>query len=201
MSGGKFGHGFISAGVTKGVGGTFLPGGSNLSSGEIASGTAISAVIGGTVSSLTGGKFANGAQTGAFQYLFNQASVAIKQEFAKFKELWNEYPKGTNGRNARPSSDSYAINQCAIRVGVALDGSGMDMTGYPSINKTSEGFPRSSKGLADWLWNEVRPPMIMSQTHFDANYADKTGLIYLAPPQGAVGHIDLWNIRCCKRHL
>ena len=84
LAGGKFGHGFISAGVTKGAGGAFLPGGSNLSSGQIASGTAISAVIGGTVSKLTGGKFANGAQTGAFQYLFNQAKK--KWEFARATE-------------------------------------------------------------------------------------------------------------------
>jgi hypothetical protein len=40
----------------------------------MAGGTAISATKGGTVSSLTGGKFANGARTAAFQYLFNQAA-------------------------------------------------------------------------------------------------------------------------------
>ncbi len=72
LSGGSFGHGFISAGVTKGAGGIFLPGGSNLTSKQIVSGSVISAVIGGTVSSLTGGKFANGAQTAAMQYLYNQ---------------------------------------------------------------------------------------------------------------------------------
>ena len=35
------------------------------------SGTAISAVVSGTVSKITGGKFANGAVTGAFVHLFN----------------------------------------------------------------------------------------------------------------------------------
>jgi hypothetical protein len=34
--------------------------------------TAIEAVIGGTISMIGGGKFANGAQTGAFRYLFNE---------------------------------------------------------------------------------------------------------------------------------
>lgn len=38
----------------------------------------MSAVIGGTVSKISGGKFANGAPTGAFQYLLNQAAQAIK---------------------------------------------------------------------------------------------------------------------------
>jgi len=79
LQGGKFGHGFFSAGVTKGIGGAFLPGGDNLSSGEIAQGTVVSAVIGGTASKISGGKFANGAQTGAFQFLFNQAGQAIKK--------------------------------------------------------------------------------------------------------------------------
>ena len=37
------------------------------------SGTAISAVVSGTVSKITGGKFANGAVTGAFVHLFNDS--------------------------------------------------------------------------------------------------------------------------------
>jgi RHS repeat-associated protein len=82
LQGGKFGHGFFSAGVTKGIGGAFLPGGDNLSSGEIAQGTVVSAVIGGTASKISGGKFANGAQTGAFQYLFNQAGESLKRNLA-----------------------------------------------------------------------------------------------------------------------
>ncbi|WP_159084052.1 FG-GAP-like repeat-containing protein [Saccharobesus litoralis] len=78
LQGGKFGHGFFSAGVTKGAGGVYLPGGSNLSTGEIAYGTVVSAVIGGTASVISGGKFANGAQTAAFQYLLNQAGESLK---------------------------------------------------------------------------------------------------------------------------
>ncbi|KKO49554.1 hypothetical protein VT06_04945 [Arsukibacterium sp. MJ3] len=77
VSGGKFGHGFFSAGVTKGAGGAFLPGGSNLSGGQIAYGTVVSAVIGGTASELAGGKFSNGARTATFQYLFNHASESF----------------------------------------------------------------------------------------------------------------------------
>jgi hypothetical protein len=60
---------------------TFLPGMEQLSAaadkGDTVAriqGTVISAVVGGTASVLGGGKFANGAQTGAFSYLFNQLS-------------------------------------------------------------------------------------------------------------------------------
>ncbi|WP_333970023.1 hypothetical protein, partial [Alteromonas mediterranea] len=80
LAGGKFGHGFFSAGVTKGLGGAFLPSGSNLSTGEIVEGTVVSAVIGGTASEISGGKFGNGAGTAAFQFLFNQASNSSQDE-------------------------------------------------------------------------------------------------------------------------
>ncbi|MDC0601888.1 hypothetical protein OAP14_02535 [Aliiglaciecola sp.] len=83
LQGGKFGHGFFSAGVTKGIGGAFLPGGDNLTTGEIAQGTVVSAIIGGTASKISGGKFANGAQTGAFQFLFNQAGRALAERRAR----------------------------------------------------------------------------------------------------------------------
>ncbi len=54
LNGGKFGHGFFSAGFTKALGGVFTEG-ARLKNAIKA------AVIGGTVSAATGGKFANGA--------------------------------------------------------------------------------------------------------------------------------------------
>ena len=42
--------------------------------GSIIARTAVSAAIGGTASTLSGGSFANGAQTGAFQQLFNETA-------------------------------------------------------------------------------------------------------------------------------
>ncbi|MBU2988326.1 hypothetical protein KO525_02925 [Psychrosphaera sp. B3R10] len=68
LGGGKFGHGFVSAGFTKGVG-TGLN--THYNSGPI-SGTIISMTVGGTSSVLTGGKFGNGAMTAMYQSLFNE---------------------------------------------------------------------------------------------------------------------------------
>ena len=48
--------------------------------GAIVTRTAVSAAIGGTASKLSGGSFANGAQTGAFQQLFN----SVIHEFRKY---------------------------------------------------------------------------------------------------------------------
>jgi RHS repeat-associated protein len=59
LGGGKFGHGFISAGVTGAAGVNRIS--------NAAARTAAAALVGGTVSRLTGGKFANGAVTGAMQ--------------------------------------------------------------------------------------------------------------------------------------
>ncbi|KZN50868.1 hypothetical protein N476_14600 [Pseudoalteromonas luteoviolacea H33] len=66
VQGGNFGHGFWSAGLTKGA---QVSGIVNMD--NVVIGTAQSMVIAGTISKLTGGKFANAAVTGAFQYLYN----------------------------------------------------------------------------------------------------------------------------------
>jgi hypothetical protein len=112
--------------------------------------------------------------------------------FPSFSTLWSNYPADVNGAHAHPSSDPYP-NQCAIRVGDAFMKSGIDMSSYPKVNKTSDGYPRSSKGLADWTWQNFGKPKIMSQDAFEENYSNSTGLMYIAPPPGGVGHIDLFN--------
>ncbi len=66
MQGGKFGHGFVSAGVTEALAPTIA----DIDSKYLA--VAVSAMVGGTVSELSSGKFGNGAITGAFQMAFNQ---------------------------------------------------------------------------------------------------------------------------------
>jgi RHS repeat-associated protein len=73
LRGGKFGHGFWSAGITKGLtphfegigGADFEVNGYNVAEATIAG------VLGGTISKVSGGKFANGAATAAMGNLFN----------------------------------------------------------------------------------------------------------------------------------
>ncbi len=90
VSGGKFGHGFVSAGFTKGIG---TPLSSGAGDGMI-SGTVASMVIGGTASVISGGKFANGARTAAYQFLFNGWASKVAKKFAK--KLWTITPAGTS---------------------------------------------------------------------------------------------------------
>ena len=83
LSGGKFGHGFFSAGFTKFAMGNAGFDYSNRGADAIAARTAIAAIIGGTASVISGGKFANGARTAALAHLLN-AEANYQQELKKF---------------------------------------------------------------------------------------------------------------------
>lgn len=72
LQGGKFGHGFFSAGLVKGLSGSISSIKAFTINGKSIGQAAVSAVIGGTASKISGGKFANGAVTGTFQNLYNQ---------------------------------------------------------------------------------------------------------------------------------
>jgi Domain of unknown function (DUF4329) len=78
LQGGKFGHGFISAGFTEALSPAVGQLGEGRDFGTVLAKTAVSAAIGGTASKLSGGSFANGAATGAFQQLFNHIATGIK---------------------------------------------------------------------------------------------------------------------------
>ncbi|MEE2001591.1 hypothetical protein QWY20_09000 [Alkalimonas sp. MEB108] len=78
LQGGKFGHGFFSAGVTKGLGTPLMD--ASFAQ-NVVGGTVISATIGGTASVIAGGKFANGAVTGAMQALYNHYSKSAIPEW------------------------------------------------------------------------------------------------------------------------
>lgn len=80
LSGGKFGHGFFSAGFTKFAMGNAGFDYDDISPSAMAGRTAISATIGGTASVISGGKFANGAQTAAMAQLFNAEATNYRQK-------------------------------------------------------------------------------------------------------------------------
>jgi hypothetical protein len=82
VRGGKFGVGFVSSAFTKFVSDPIQGFAEKIAgtSGVVSdmAGAAGAAIVGGTASVLGGGKFANGAQTAAIQYLFNQAATSDK---------------------------------------------------------------------------------------------------------------------------
>jgi hypothetical protein len=84
LQGGNFGHGFWTAGIMKGVG-MVNNAASNATLGQIAGRATIQSMIGGTLSRVTGGKFANGAGTAAIQYVVNASSEEINEAWNKIK--------------------------------------------------------------------------------------------------------------------
>jgi hypothetical protein len=81
LQGGKFGHGFFSAGFTKWAGKAWT-----LSPNKVIGNSLIQAMIGGTASKITGGKFANGAYTAALQYIVNEASKTFARSSKQIQE-------------------------------------------------------------------------------------------------------------------
>lgn len=79
VAGGKCSQGAMSAGLTKAMG-SAIPDASGANAREL--NTIKYSLIGGTMSVVGGGKFSNGAVTGAFQYLFNQVMSKAAAEAA-----------------------------------------------------------------------------------------------------------------------
>jgi RHS repeat-associated protein len=88
VSGDKFGHGVISAGF--GMLGGYATANVGKSVTNLIAGTLVSAILSGTGSELSGGKFRNGAVSGAMRFAFNaflhKASMANISSKAKFKK-------------------------------------------------------------------------------------------------------------------
>lgn len=95
VQGGKFGHGFISAGIMKGVG--WIETGANY--GRVI----VQSIVGGTVSKITGGKFANGAVTSAIQYVVNEIASASEQKGPTLNRETGQYTY--NGKVVTPFVD------------------------------------------------------------------------------------------------
>lgn len=133
-----------------------------------------------------------------------------------FKTLWDSYPAnprdldGVEKYPCRYPDDPgrYAFdNQCAIRVGLALDRAGMDFRQYRGAKcwfKGHNGHILRAQELANWLNGQLGgAKKYIKQTH-----GDKPGLKALQELQGSTGiiifrdfwgpgssgdHIDLWN--------
>ncbi|MGI2030417.1 hypothetical protein, partial [Endozoicomonas acroporae] len=95
LQGGKFGHGFISAGFTKFATSNITWAANDDTWAGVAKRTSVASLIGGTTSELTGGKFANGARTAAMAHLFNAEGANIaKNMLAREINFWKQKVSG-----------------------------------------------------------------------------------------------------------
>ena len=94
LQGGKFGHGFASAGVAQ----AFSPGIDQIGGGASSYAglrVAAAAVVGGTASKLSGGKFVNGAVTAAFSRAFNEELHYSQKDPKEWTDAdWKAYRNG-----------------------------------------------------------------------------------------------------------
>lgn len=126
LMGGKFKDGFISAAAGAYAGTSGLIGkiaGSGVIPNTVSTRTAIAGVIGGTVSEVSGGKFANGAYSAAFGHLFNTENAlanflaehdGIRNGIANFMNGFAGFADGISfGASKRMSDAMYGAGQWA----------------------------------------------------------------------------------------
>ncbi|WP_411751996.1 type VI secretion system amidase effector protein Tae4 [Serratia sp. (in: enterobacteria)] len=111
-----------------------------------------------------------------------------------FTQLWNNHPY--------PDSpcDSTFINQCAIRMGVALEKSGINIHTFHGA-KCYQNFKHSprhilrAQELANWLLSrqdlvgKVAKKKKVSQN----DYIGKKGIVFIKDGWGSTDHIDVWD--------
>jgi len=104
--------------------------------------TAMAAIVGGTTAKLGGGKFANGAVSGAFVHMFNAEGLTMKQSFSK---LWSKITDGTimndAGKGLRGGLDAYRAVRDNRNGNVPLIARGMLRVSITSVEL----------GLTSWI--------------------------------------------------
>jgi len=112
-----------------------------------------------------------------------------------FQTLWDSHPYPD-----APCSTEYFENQCAIRMGVALAGAGVDIATfrgakcYPGLKHDPRHILRAQE-LADWLALQGAP-FGEHETHTNVthrDFASRNGVVFIQNGWGATDHIDVWN--------
>lgn len=125
-----------------------------------------------------------------------------------FKDLWNNHV----GSNRYPCDKKYFTNQCAIRMGVAMEDSGFDTSSfdemfsdrrcYAGLNHRQRHILAAHQ-LAQWM--RTKPGMfggitVYQSENLDERYAikGKKGIVYIHHGWDATSHIDLWDGKALK---
>ncbi len=134
LQGGKFGHGFISAGLTKFMDVNKIFGVSeNMAPVRVAA----AAIIGGTISERTGGKFASGAITAAYGQLYNgETDARDTRERAAQKETVGQRILRLKREVAADFSELPADVKVQVFISITDPSTGKDDYGYMIDSKS-----------------------------------------------------------------
>lgn len=123
----------------------------------------------------------------------------------KFKTLWENHPTVESFFDDFPCKKNGVKafeNQCAIRMGVALEKSGVNLKSFKGArcwHNHSPAHVLRAEELANWLKTGFSP--FKQMTSFDAKDGfakcdGKTGIVFFKDyygPNNQGDHIDLWN--------
>jgi RHS repeat-associated protein len=173
---------------------------------------ASSAVLGGTISEIGGGKFANGAVTGAYSMLFNEAMHRAFTD-RQLKKIYDAYPKPAENGGGISREDLYdeiggevldtylkykdkdgyvesMENTCAIRLSRALNYSGFSIpAGTPNTSKGADG--KYYFFNAEKMSNYLSKKTVWGSPTFVKASAVKNAVVFQTGFQGASGHLDV----------
>lgn len=164
LQGGHWEHGLLT-GMASAGGGELLGGyGAHLSDAQMLAGNAI---LGGVVSEIGGGKFANGAMTAAFQMMYNHLShqgptiKQLKKIDAIYRKSLEEYPSPQDFYRS-VGLPEYA-NGCAARLSYALNESGTKtipyIKGQTRMGNDGKNYFMFAKDMRKWfrkIWGAPR---------------------------------------------
>ena len=190
LQGGKFGHGFVSAGF----GEAMSPAIGNFESdlGKFSAGV----VVGGTSSVLAGGKFANGAVTAAFQWSFNQLAhptlTGTQQANRERAQQVLDAPEGRAFLDMVQDMEGHDFN--VVYGGVTFS----DYSKHPgNIGAMRNGVQQSAAGAYAFTlttWNDVGIRQL-GLTDFSPQ-SQRIAAALLVAKSGALGMLqrgDLWG--------
>jgi hypothetical protein len=108
-----------------------------------------------------------------------------------FNKIWTNHP-------GRLSSPCKFVNQCAIRMGIALQESGIDMSTFSGAKCWHGHRPKHilrAQELADWITINSRyfgdRKVYKNVTSID--FQGKKGIVFIKDGWGATDHIDIWD--------
>jgi hypothetical protein len=119
-----------------------------------------------------------------------------------FVKLWSSYETLLSLPTGKKPCNGPWANQCAIRMAIVLEGSGVSFKGAAySDPKCSHGHPRGAESLANWLWKKHGAPSVHSDPEqAKKDLARETGIIFFKNCFTRDGstvqsgdHIDLWK--------
>ncbi len=117
----------------------------------------------------------------------------------KAKTIWDNHPYPLS-----PCSTTHFTNQCAIRMGVALEKSGIDTKSFDKMYPNRRCYKNlhhnpkhilAAQELANWIKsNEMTFGKVQKFKNVSsANFVGKKGIVFIMNGWGSTDHIDIWD--------